>query len=177
MKYIFILLSSVILLSCNKEEPVPQTVNQGTTPQNQYAGIIEFDVQRGNSIEHISWNIVEVTEGTIGVFDAQGNMTIESYTESSNRKNIGFRYLDENEELGYFHISASTVGSTNSITLQRYGNDPVYIHTNTSVPLCNTTSFQITVTSPNEATFEANYLEDQHNGDVVDVLNGRYELY
>jgi hypothetical protein len=180
MKNILLLLSITALIACKKSEPFAENSNPTTTtpaPQQQHAGFIEFDLTVAGTVTHYEYHIDSVKTGGLLTQDSQGNDTIVMFFEDNTRRILNFRYFDTNGDENSLSLSMSLLGSTNSIAILHSGDNPYAAQTNTSIPLCNTSDFEINITSPNEATFAGDYLYNFYNDSVVDLTNGHYIMY
>lgn len=179
MKYLFALLSITLLLACNKSEPLVEKSSPVTTPvaQQQYAGYVTYDRTEAGVTTHHKYYIDSVKVGGIMAQDSQGNDSIVMYWEQYNRRSLAFRYFDENGDENVISLTQAMGYGTNGISLLHNGSNPYAAQTNTSIPLCNTVDFEIEITSPNEATFAADYLYNFYTEETVDITNGYYILY
>ena len=181
MKIILSLLALTLLMACNKSAPLTETpvATPNPTPQSQYAGYVEYDREEAGVLTHHKYYIDSVKQGGILLQDSQGNDSLAMYYQYGDRRSMAFRYFDENGDENVISLTqALTSGGTNGISLLHNGTvNPYAAQTNTSIPLCNTADFEINILSPNEATFEADYLHNFYTDSTVDITNGHYIMY
>jgi hypothetical protein len=182
MRLTLVLLSSVLLFACSKEEITtsdPTNSSNPTTGGNntQYLGYVEFDLEEAGVTTHYEFYIDSVKQGNIQVPDGQGGFEQVLFHVGSNTRSLSFRYFDSNGDENVIDLTETLSGTTNSISISHLGSEPFVAQTNTNVPLCNTADFEIDVVSENEATFAADYLYNFYTSDVVHLTNGRYIMY
>jgi len=179
MKLFLMLLAIPILFACNKEE-IQITPDTQSNPENyeyQHAGLIEFNIHRGSEVEHIKWYLDTITTGSIIVEDSLGNQDQMQYHENNSRRSIGFRFFDKKGLEGALNLTESLTGSTNGISLMLLDEPWFMLHKDVTIPDCNGIFFNVSITSPNSASFSADYIYDQPNEEAVKITGGTYIRY
>lgn len=139
---------------------------------------MEYDREEAGVLTHHKYYIDSVKTGGIVAQDINGDDSIVSYWAQGSRRSLAFRYFDENGDENVISLTeALNSGGTNGISLLHIGANPYAAQTNTSIPLCNTADFEINILSPNEATFQADYLHNFYTDSTVDITNGYYIMY
>lgn len=183
MKILNLVLFSLIIISCEKTDLTPtnestSSATDSETTYNNHLGLIQFDLEfESGIISHYEFFIDSVKHGTIGVPNAQGTFDLEMFHVSSNIRSIGFRFYDSDGYENSFSITQTINNTTNSISFTHLGSNPVNAQTNTSIPLCNTSAFEIDVISEKEATFSADFLYNMYTSEVVHLSNGTFVMY
>ena len=183
MRVTVILLFSVLLFGCEKNNPAPnepitntESTNTGS-PNNDHLGLIQFDMEVAGVLTHHEYYIDSLTDFGINVANGQGGYDQEMFYVGPNIRSINFTYIDSDGVTNKLALTQTINNTTNSISIINNGENPYVAQTNTNYPLCNTADFEIEVISENEATFAADHLYNYHTEEGVNITNGSYVMY